>query len=116
MARNRTVGCRNLAARLGIHTSAPLNAGGGSGECCPHTVALPFKKEKPGPLGESACKKILGDLTSCEEKQQKWGKAEWRFKCFSMLKVPEFKNKSRNSLSILSIKEEKQWANLEEQI
>lgn len=63
LERNRTVGCRNLAVRHGTCPSSPLNAAGGSGECCAHIVALPFKKEKPGSLGESASKKILGDLT-----------------------------------------------------
>lgn len=67
MGRNRTAGCRSLAARQGIHTPAPLKAAGGPGQCCAHTVALPFKKEKPGPLGKSTSKKILGDLTLSRE-------------------------------------------------
>lgn len=70
-----------------MNISAALSAGGGSGACCAHIVALPFKKEKPGPLGESASKKILGGSNiTCEEK------AEWRVKCLNMLKVPELKN------------------------
>lgn len=50
---------------------------------------------------------------TCEEKQQQRGKAAWRFKCLNVLKVPELKNKSRNSLFILSTEGKKQWANFE---
>lgn len=59
---------------------------------CVEIVALPFKKSKPGSLGESSTvsKKIVGDLDNvmCEDELKQWGKAEWGFKYLSTLKVP----------------------------
>jgi len=60
-------------------------------------VALPFKKNKPGSLGESSTvsKEIVGDLDNmmCEDKLIQQGKVEWGFKYLSTLKVPAKKQK-----------------------